>query len=176
MSPAEDRTGSKPIRPIPTTIPIRQMLNLVTLNDIHYLFLYRNYYNHSQHSLLEIEERSKISATELINHKWIGKIVKFWYIGTLRIPVIILLLHGQLLNIQNQVNLRVQWHAVENWDESKRDLNYNNGCCISISIIPSHNRKLQDFHLLLNRRHSNGNLRYPHGWMGSGIQWFRMSL
>ena len=35
IAPIEDRTGSKPISPIPTTIPIRQTLNFVTLNDIY---------------------------------------------------------------------------------------------------------------------------------------------
>jgi hypothetical protein len=54
MTPNEDRIGSKPISPIPTTIPIRQMLNFVTLSDIRFLFLYSIYYNQSQHSLLEI--------------------------------------------------------------------------------------------------------------------------
>ena len=32
-------SGSKPISPIPITIPMRQMLNFVTLNDIHFIFI-----------------------------------------------------------------------------------------------------------------------------------------
>jgi hypothetical protein len=32
-------TGSKPISPIPTTSPIKQMLYFVILNDIHFIFV-----------------------------------------------------------------------------------------------------------------------------------------
>jgi hypothetical protein len=32
-------SGSKPISPIPTTIPMMQMLNFVTLNDIHFVLV-----------------------------------------------------------------------------------------------------------------------------------------
>jgi hypothetical protein len=32
-------TGSKPISPVPTTIPIKQMLYFVILNDMHFIFV-----------------------------------------------------------------------------------------------------------------------------------------
>jgi hypothetical protein len=38
MTPIEDRTGSKPISPIPTNIPMMQMFDFLTLNDIRSLF------------------------------------------------------------------------------------------------------------------------------------------
>jgi hypothetical protein len=34
MIPAADRTGSKPISPIPITIPMMQIFDFVTLSDI----------------------------------------------------------------------------------------------------------------------------------------------
>lgn len=33
------RNGSEPISPIPITIPTRQMLSFVTLNDIHFVLV-----------------------------------------------------------------------------------------------------------------------------------------
>jgi hypothetical protein len=61
--------GSKPISPIPTSIPTTQILDFVILSDISLLLiLYANYYNYSQHLLLEIESLFNISAIELISH------------------------------------------------------------------------------------------------------------
>jgi hypothetical protein len=51
-------SGSKPISPIPTIIPMMQMLSFVTLNDIYTLYCYGNYYYYSQHSLLELKGSS----------------------------------------------------------------------------------------------------------------------
>jgi hypothetical protein len=53
--------------PIPISIPMTQMLDLVTLNDIA-LLSYSNYYNYSQHFLLEIERLFNKSVIELISH------------------------------------------------------------------------------------------------------------
>jgi hypothetical protein len=62
------RSGSKPISPIPISIPVRQMLSFVTLNDICFIS-YSDYYYYSQHFLLEIERLFNISVIELISHK-----------------------------------------------------------------------------------------------------------
>ena len=51
------------------------------------VILHGNYYNHSQHLLLEIESFFNISAIELISHNWIkSKIIllEFQHFGTLR--------------------------------------------------------------------------------------------
>jgi hypothetical protein len=74
MTPIEDRTGSKPISPIPTSIPIRQTLNFVTLNDIRLLFTCSNYYYYPQHPLIQIEVFFTISVMELISHNGINSI------------------------------------------------------------------------------------------------------
>ncbi len=37
MIPVADKTGSKPISPIPTSIPMMQMFDFVTLNDIRFI-------------------------------------------------------------------------------------------------------------------------------------------
>jgi hypothetical protein len=41
MIPAADRTGSKPISPIPITIPMMQIFDFVTLNDIRFIHVYQ---------------------------------------------------------------------------------------------------------------------------------------
>ena len=37
MIPVADKTGSKPISPIPTGIPMMQMFDLVTLSDVRFI-------------------------------------------------------------------------------------------------------------------------------------------
>jgi hypothetical protein len=39
MNPASDRTGIKPISPIPTSIPMMQMFDFVTLNGIRFILV-----------------------------------------------------------------------------------------------------------------------------------------
>jgi hypothetical protein len=69
MTWTADRSGSKPISPIPMSIPMTQILDLVILSDISLLLIwYGKYYNSSQHFLLEIESLLNISTTELISH------------------------------------------------------------------------------------------------------------
>jgi len=75
MAPIEDRIGSKPISPIPTSIPIRETLYFVTLNDIRLLFTCSNYYYYPQHPLIRVERLFNISVRALISHKGIKSII-----------------------------------------------------------------------------------------------------
>ena len=85
MTWTADRSGSKPISPIPMSIPMTQILDLVILSDISLLLIwYGKYYNSSQHFLLEIESLLNISTTELISHNRIMLYsLRFRYFGFL---------------------------------------------------------------------------------------------
>jgi hypothetical protein len=70
-------SGSNPISPIPISIPTTQILDFVIVSDTS-TTLYGNYYNHSQHVLLEIESFFNLSAVELISHNQISEDCKIF--------------------------------------------------------------------------------------------------